>query len=195
MIRKFLQKYGLFIVAILIVVSPAIAGTIHTFANGEALTAANLNQPLQHIHNTMVGGHGARLVDADVSASAAITHSKLKTPSLVPKAWATVNFSAGCVSVNGACSESSTGVVYSQVTSITRTGTGVYQVVLSYTPANTGFAVIVGTEAAATPAFTSCTATSKATSSPHFLIQCADLATPSAANAGFDFVVMDNDNY
>ena len=112
----------------------AYAGSINTFATGETISASALNANFNHIHNTMVGGHGARLVNSDVSTSAAISHSKLATPALLPKAWAYVS---ACTT--GTC----TLAASSGITSITAGGTdGTYTVVLpARSDTNYGFLV------------------------------------------------------
>jgi hypothetical protein len=78
------------IIAGILVAGFAAAGTIHVWGTGEYITASDLNAVLAHIHNNMVGGHGARLVNSDISSAAAITHTKLATPALLPKLWAQV---------------------------------------------------------------------------------------------------------
>lgn len=80
------MKQKLIIAVVCGVALVALAGPIKTWNAGEVVTASDINANFQHIHNLMVGGHGARLVNADVSASAGISHSKLATPALVPKA-------------------------------------------------------------------------------------------------------------
>lgn len=62
---------------------------IRTWLPGDIITAADLNSALGHIHSTMVGGHGARLVNGDVAATANIAVSKLADGTKVTaKAWA-----------------------------------------------------------------------------------------------------------
>ena len=80
------------IVAMVLVLGGAVAaGTIKVWSSGQALTAADLNANFSHIHGLMVGGHGARLVDADVSGSADIAQSKVHglttAVASVPRAW------------------------------------------------------------------------------------------------------------
>lgn len=72
-----------------------LGGSIKVWSAGEYITSTDINANFAHIHNQMVGGHGGRLVNADVSNSAAISHSKLATPSLLPKAWAVIDTCAG----------------------------------------------------------------------------------------------------
>ena len=47
--------------------SVALASTIHVWTSGDKVTAGDLNANFSHIHATMVGGHGQRLVNARVS--------------------------------------------------------------------------------------------------------------------------------
>jgi len=108
------------------------AGAIHSWASGERLNAADLNANFNHIHNLMVGGHGGRLVDADVSGSAAISTTKLaicNTIPVWPRAWVTY-FCDG-----GACGLS----VGENVSSVARSG-GNSTVTLGYTPTDGKFA-------------------------------------------------------
>ena len=114
----------------------ALAGAIHTWAPGDVFLSSDINSTLQHIHNSMVGSGHNLLVNADVSASAAITHSKLATPALVPKAWAYV--AATCAS--GTC----TLAASSGISSITAGGTnGTYTVTFSTARADANYGVIV----------------------------------------------------
>lgn len=112
----------------------AIAGAIKTWGSGEVLTSSDLNATFAHIHNTMVGGHGARMVDADVSASAAITHSKMATPALLPKAWAMVG--SACVATP--C----TILAGSGISGITRSSAGSYVITWSVARADANYGVL-----------------------------------------------------
>lgn len=163
----------------LIVTGIANAGAIKTWTT-ETLRYSDLNSNFQHIHNTMVGGHGARLLDADVSASAAIAHSKLATPALVPKVWA---------SVLSDCSASPCTVSASSgVSSITRSGTGEYDVLFSNVRANAVYGALI-TPFDAT-GLRSCRQTSAATNGFH--VSCFDAA--AAVDTGFTVMILDNDN-
>jgi hypothetical protein len=179
---KFLKRYGVVIVAACLVAVVSYGGSIKVWV-AEALRYVDLNANFAHIHNTMVGGHGARLVDADVSASAAIAHSKLATPALVPKAW---------VQVASCASNPCTIVVSSRVTSVNRTGAGVYNVDLSYTPPNTAFSVQI-TPQDATAARHCVLSDTSASSTDSVEFNCFD-AAGAAADSGFGVWVMDNDN-
>ncbi len=61
-----------------------------TFANGQILTADNLNNAFSHVHYTMSGN----ITNDNISPNAAIVHTKLATPGLVPKALFTGRFNA-----------------------------------------------------------------------------------------------------
>lgn len=154
------------------------AGAIKTWAT-ETLTASDLNTTFQHIHNNMVGGHGARLVNADVSSSAAISHSKLATPALLPKY---------VVFVTSDCAASPCTLAYnSGLTSITRSGAGSY--VANFTARTDATYGVVVT--AADSASRSCTNTAKTTTTASFV--CTDMADVNT-DTGFTFILWDNDN-
>lgn len=126
-----------------LVACAALAGAIHTWASGDTLTSADLNANFQHIHNLMVGGHGARLVDADVNASANITTTKLAAAPFIPKAYAMLGALA-CV--GSPC----TMTMSKNVTSWTRTSAGVY--VINLTSPLTDQSYVVQVTGAARPA-------------------------------------------
>ena len=163
------------------------AGSIKTWGT-ETLRASDLNSNFAHIHNTMVGGHGARLVDADVSAAAAIAHTKMATPALLPKVWAFVG-PTSCTSTP--CTVAAT----SGVSSITRTSAGLY-VVNFATRSNAVYGTLV------TPSTNDrfCTAGTLTTTS--VTIRCiafdSGVAWGAAAYAlsdvAFTVFIMDNDN-
>lgn len=165
----------------------ALASSIKVWSTGETLRSADLNSNFAHIHDNMVGNHGARLTNADVNASAAIAHSKLQTPALIPKAWAVV--SASCGSSPCTLGDSS------MVTSITRTGAGAYPVTLSYTPSSLNFGVVL---TSLTSGAAICYVSSRATSAPHFQVNCVSIPVPSGptdaapTDAGFTLTVLDS---
>jgi hypothetical protein len=166
--------------AVLVPPGLALASAIKVWTTGETLRSADLNAVLAHIHNNMVGAHGARLTNADVNASAAIAHSKLQTPALIPKAWAYVQPSCGASPCSIAAS--------SAVNSITRVSQGLYDVTLSYTPANVNFAVLVTPTAGSAYL---CRVSAIATSAPHFRLNCFD-TVPAVQDTGFAVHVMDD---
>lgn len=109
--------------------SPALT----VWSNGQSLTASALNNSFAHIDNTFSGG----ITDSMLSTAAAIAHSKLATPALIPKAWAQMGSSV-CTGAGTNCGINES----SKVNWIHSTATnGVYDVDLSYVPANASFAV------------------------------------------------------
>ncbi len=177
-------------IIVLFVWSVAYASTIKTWSNGETVKAVDLNANFTHIHNTMVGNHGARLVNADISATAAIAHTKLATPALLPKAWAYVAPTCdGAAAAGTACTVADS----SGVTGIASNGTaGQYRVNLSYSPPNANFGVIVVSLTTNLICYTDTyVATTGDANGTNFLIKCLASGAGAATNAGFTFILMD----
>jgi hypothetical protein len=171
---------------------PAIAGAIKSWTASETVRSTDLNSNFTHIHTAaeeLVST--AKLADSavtnvKVSASAAIAHSKLATPALVPKAYASLAAScAGAGAAGTVCGSQES----SQLTLQADSGAaGRYRGVLGYTPANTNFLVLVTTTNSSTGA--RCSAHTLATASPHFKVYCYDNAE-AAADVAFSVLVMD----
>lgn len=159
----------------------AAAGGIKTWVNGDTLTVTDLNANFAHIHNSMVGGHGARLVNADVSTSANITYTKIENGRGIARAWAEVSATCACP---GTCTVTES----LNVTSITCAATGVYTVTFSYTATDADFLVIANT---AGTSGNKCEGVSTSTTTA--TINCLDLDTPAATDSTFGFIVMDGD--
>ncbi len=164
------------------------ASTIHTWSNGETLLPADLNAVFQHIHNNMVGGHGARLVNADVNASAAIASSKLAAYRYIPRGWVQLTAADGgasCGTAVAACNVTGSG-------GFTATGqsAGAYAVSLNYTATDSTYGITLGANQTAGGTAGSCHASSVTTTG--FTVVCNNLATPSAQDMGFTAVVFDN---
>ncbi len=173
-------------VATFLITVPVVASTIHTFSNGEAITAANLNSVFQHIHNTMVGGHGARLVDADVNALAGIKFSKLETPALVPKAWGLVKATCTATPCTVAAS--------SGISSITRTSKGLYAVNLTTARADTNYGVLVtpiNSLVTTAADFAVCFAEG-VLSTTQILVDCYENDGGAVQDTGFTIAILDN---
>jgi hypothetical protein len=130
-----MKKYLPHFLFVLLVGGVATASAIKVWTTGETLRAADLNSNFAHIHNTKVGD-GILLVNADVSASAAISHSKLASPSLVPVAFAYVDNGVGAACAVSPCTATGTGV-----TSVTRVSPGLYTVTLSAARLDTRYAI------------------------------------------------------
>lgn len=161
------------------------ASTIPTFSSGDAITAANLNAAFSHIHGSMVGGHGARLVNADVSGTAAISQTKIANANLFPRAWAI--WKTACLTGTTPCSPS-VGV---GVTDVVWNATGDYSVRLTTGRADTLYSVFV-TAYSASGADTVCGVygLSTGTTLGSFGVKCYTAGV--AADAAFQVVVLDN---
>jgi hypothetical protein len=170
-------------------------GAIKSWSTGEILKATDLNANFNDIHNAMVGGHGARLVDADVSSGAAISHSKLATPALVAKAKGLVGVPGGAVCDGAAAAGTACTVNESNgLTGVSSNAVaGEYRVNLSFNPSDTSIVVIItahitDAECQTTGAFTSGTGDANGT---NFVIKCSNTSTLADANAPFSLVVFD----
>ena len=153
-------------------------GALHVWSSDEVVTSSDLNGNFTFLNTAKVGG-GVQATNSDISTSAGIAHSKMATPALLPKAWAHV--AATCAASPCTLADSS------QITSIARTGAGVYTVTLAYTPANNNFAQIVTAHVAAL----FCATTATATVAPHITLRCYD-AAGSATDSAFSLLVMDS---
>lgn len=163
------------------------------WSSGNTLTATNLNDTIAHMHNTFSGG----IVDAHISSSAAIAHSKLATPALVPKAMAVVTANCdGTAAAGTACTF--TG---SKVTAVgANAAAGTYCVQLAYTPTNANYVVEVTSHTlnatcivlGADRANAACgTITTR-----HFLVKCYDWSAAGGTllnNDQFSITVLDDD--
>jgi hypothetical protein len=168
-------------VAVAAIYSVATAGSMYSWSSGETLTASQLNANFNHIHNNMVGGHGARLVDADVASNAAISRSKLAAYQSLPLAWAKVG--------NGSttCSSSPCTVADQYgVSGVTRSGAGIYVVTLSTAMSDSEYAVIVSSQTA------DVVCGGIAASTTLVSVVCRTVASsPAAADAVFSLSVYD----
>ena len=170
-------------------IGAALAGSIKSWSNGEILGSDDLNSNFSHIHGTMVGGHGARLVNADVASNAAIAHTKLATPALLPKAWAYVGSSA-CTT--GTCAQAASA---GAAMTITWTGSGAYTVTWGTARSNANYAVFLSAHTVTASVPPSCYATGLGTT--QFLMTCYDhddADPPDATDMSFSILVMDNDS-
>lgn len=149
-----------------------------TWSNGQVLTSAALNATLSHVHNTFSGN----IDDTMISTAAAIQHSKLQYPALVPKAWAYVAPSCGASPCTLAAS--------SRVTTITRGGAGVYNVTLAYVPTDNTFNAQVTAGIVTTAVFCNISG-GYSVAVPNITIKCWD-AAGVAADTGFNLTVLDD---
>ena len=174
-----INKLALTILALLATLAGA--GAIKSWSSGATLNSIDLNNNFAHMHNVMVGGHGARLVDADVSASANIALFKLAiTAALLPKAWAT--FATNCGTV---CAETMTAS--SGVTSIVNTATGTYTVTWATARTDVNYAPIVSSRTN----LVYCNANGATTTTTQIVV-CKTATSGADTNAIFSILLMDN---
>lgn len=174
------------IAAIVVVAGAAIGSTVKTWSTGEVINSTDLNGSFSHIHSTMVGGHGARLINSDVSAAAAIAHSKLATPGLLPRAWAI--WKTACATGTTPCAPT----IDVGVSDVVWNATGDYAVRLDVGRPNTSYIILV-TAYSAAGADTVCGTYSHGTGTTlgSFGVKC--YTAGAAADAAFQVVVLDDD--
>lgn len=173
-------------IAVLTVALVATAASIKVWGPGDVLSSTDLNANFAHIHNTMVGGHGPRLINADVASNAGIAHSKLAAPVLVPKAVATT---VGVCTGAGAC----TLAVSSRFLSIVRGGSaGTYTATFSPALNNVGFVPILTTQECAGSPPCSCSYEPRIVGT-EVNINCRD-RTGTLVDVGFSLVVFDDND-
>lgn len=159
----------------------AYAAHLHTFSSNEALTASKLNANFAHLEASAARNHGAVIVNADISANAAIAHSKLQVPGLMPKAWAVVN---NCTTATCTVPEAS-----SRISGVTRSAAGTYTVSFSPALGDVDYAVSLTHMSGTAGRF--CSVTTYGTTS--FGVLCYNVPGAALVDSGFGFVVMDND--
>lgn len=161
---------------------PGAGGAIKTWDTTSKITANDLNANFQHIHNNMVGGHGARLIDADVNASANIASSKLAAYRLIPVAWAgspTTCAVATCTIVSS-----------SRVTSITRSGAGSYRVNISPVLTDLNFSMAVSGNTGASGRI--CYYISAGSTTAQLIFVCSNDFVGTLVDASFSLVIYDD---
>jgi hypothetical protein len=189
----FLAAFLAGVVASWLIVPAALAFTLNpplkVWTTGETLKATDLNSNFSTIANAAT----RLLVNADFSATGALAHSKLATPALIAKAQGLISAGTDTPPTYAICAASPCLVTAgSKITSVTRVSTGLYNVTLAYTPANTQFnvqAIIVAGGATVVK----CRPQTFATSAPQFQITCTDTAA-AVADTAFSLVVYDDDN-
>lgn len=169
------------VIAVCIILASVVAASsIKTWSSGETLQYSDLNANFSHIHGTMVGGHGARLVNSDVSTSAAIAHTKMATPSLLPKA---IGYTSTTCTTGTCAMALSAGLGYT----IAFTSTGVYTLTWSSARPNN---VYMGVANSTLGTGGWCSVDSIGTTT--CIIRCQNLS--GVANSNFSFAIFDDDN-
>lgn len=161
-----------------VVITSVPAWALKVWVAPERPTIAQLNSNFAEVANN-------NLTNANIASGAAIAHSKLATPALVPKAWAMVSANCtGSAAAGTACTVGDSSLV----SSITTNGAaGQFRLNLGYTPADTSFAVDVTTRTSTSV----CMADTYATAAPHALIKCFDYTGAALDINQFVVVVMD----
>lgn len=163
-----------------------------TWSAGNTLTVQSLNDTIAHLHNTLSGG----IVDAHLSTSAAISHSKMARPGLISKAVFVTTSTLDPAVAAG--TDLTTGIEQVQFlgtsggagsgnSALEATGTaGTYQLTLNYTPTDTAFMVLITSHT--TSVWCSCTG--RSITAPHITIACENDAS-ALTNTAFSLAVFD----
>lgn len=197
--RKYL--FGLAVLVCLIQAGDALATScaFKTWTTGETVKATDLNSNFSCTNNAI--GLGSTLTNTNVASNAAIAHSKMATPALLPKAWGVVGIGAAC---NGAAAAGTACTVNdsSQVYAVSSNGTtGEYRIRLNnsgasgYSPPNANYAVIVTSLTSQVycvvdTGVLALQATTGDANGTNFVISCETDASADN-NAVFSFIVMD----
>lgn len=161
---------------------PGSGGAIKTWSSNETLTASALNGNFSHIHTLMVGGHGPRLVDTDVSASASISTSKLAAYHMIPVAWVSISD----------CTGSPCTIIASQgVTQVTRSGAGSYSVTLATPRPDTNYMGVVSPHRTAAGTQEWCY-TAAIVSTSAVPVVCTTDSVPTPTDSAFSIAIYDN---
>lgn len=171
----------------LLVGTLASASAIKVWAAGDQVQVSDLNSNFQHMHNSMVGGHGGRLLNADVNSSANIAYTKLQNGRGIARAY------VGIVSCTGAGACSMTNSSSMNVTGVSRSATaGDYTVTLNYTASDTAFATVVNA-GYRTSIGANILCQSASLSTTTISVKCLDYTgAPAAADSAFSLVVYDD---
>ncbi len=178
-----MKKYAAVFLLVTVAVT-AYATGLKTWTTRETVSATDLNANFAYVDSRAGHTGAAAIVNADISASAAIATSKLATPTLMPKAWATSYDGLAPRDSDGLCT-----IVGSKVTSITRHTQGIYDVVLAYTPVNDKFAILVTCYTNGQKLYGSHSAISL--SPPQFAIICYNEGG-AAEDTHVSFIIMDD---
>jgi hypothetical protein len=191
--RKYLAIFAVGVLAALAVrfaepTAALAACTLKSWNPGDTVKAGDLNTNFSCLNGTIFHGPPASILTADI-ATGQITRPLLATPAMLPVAWWST---ATICSVNGACAitqGSSSGI-----TSVTRTGTGTYAVVLQTNRPDTTYSVMPFTIATTTAAGgEAACGFSVAPSLSGWTFLCNDSVGPTSKDVAFGFIVMDDD--
>lgn len=176
---------------LLLIPAVAVASSIKTWSSAETIRASDLNSNFSHLHSNLGHGHGTIITNADVSATAAIAHTKMATPALLPKAWGRV---VSCD--QSAASGTTCGTMYDNGVAFVSSSASIYfNVFLDALPSTANFGVIVSTGdpqivcAASTYAVGTLYPT---VTTPQFRVYCEDASagTASTTVTNMQFIVV-----
>lgn len=179
------MKYKTLIAALFISI-PVFAGSIKVWSTGEVLTSGDLNDNFSHVHTALRGGSHTAILDADISGSAAITHSKLASPTLVPKAWAYVG---GPCAISTTCTQAVSGGAAMTIAGLA--SAGAYTATWTSARADGFYAPIITPVLTSTTYSVTCHIYALTAASFSFICQLQD-GTPAGEPVGFTLVVLDN---
>lgn len=128
---------------LLVLSTLAWGGAVYRFRDGTHLAASHVNYNLKHLHDSMVGEHGPRLVDGDVSADAGIAFSKLAIPALVPVAWGYFGTCITTADGTDCSNQNDQGLNFAEARVGAAGADGLYTVWLDSSRTDTNYAVIV----------------------------------------------------
>ena len=182
------KAFGIVVLTLLVVAVPsAIAGAIKVWSTGETLSPTDLNANFAHLHAAVGHAHGAVITNADIKSSAAIAHSKMATPGLLPKAWASIGGTVACASSPCTITRQWPASYFS---SVTRSATGLYVVNITSSRPNTSYLVML------TPISNvfgvRCAVNDLGATS--FYVYCFGDTGAVANDAAFNIVLFDDDN-
>lgn len=167
-----IKKYASLVIAVLFCGFHAF-GALKVWVSGETLRYSDLNSNFSQINTSATRS----LVNADLGASAAIAHSKLATPGLLPKAVAKVGVT-GTPCAAGACSVVG---AYGGVTAA-HTGTGVYTMTFP-TAGSTNYIMFVSTTAS------NVLCDGQHVSATTATVNCNNVSTAAATDTVFSFLL------
>ena len=156
----------------------AYATSLKVWSTGETIRSSDLNSNFAALN-----AYTGLITNARIAGNAAISHTKLATPALIPKAW--VNVATTCTASPCTITESS------GVSSVTWTSAGYHTVNLSVGLKNADYAAFAFPRLASATAKVFCQIDGQDTS--FFIVKCFD-NTGAATNVAFNAFVLDADD-
>lgn len=174
-----MNRYKLGTLVLLLAAAAVVAGPIKQWNGTEVITYTDLNSNFAHLHASAGHNHGPVIVNGDINASAAISHSKLATPHLLPKTWAQVACSGSC-----SVTEMSPAAV---IGSVTWSSAGIYVVNLAVPRTDGNYLVLVNSNNTASDAVCHGWASNSSTVS----VRCTKASDATALESNFSLLIMD----